>query len=105
MILVFWYLMMFALAWSVFYRSAIADERTRFYIRLGLLGTAAGSVVGMTAPILGWMPDFVTTVIVLSIVNMQVAFAKFWAKGVPAQYIKPEYRHAHRRATDLGDCA
>lgn len=101
MILTFWYLMMFALAWSVFYRSAIADGRTWFCIRLGLFGTAVGSVVGMTAPLFGWVPDFVTTVIVLSIVNMQVAFAKFWARGVPQQYIKPQYRVAHRRVTDL----
>lgn len=101
MILTIWYLMMFALLWSVFYRSAVSDKRTRFCIRLGLQGTAAGALVGIAAPLYGWMPDAVTTVIVLSIVNMQVAFAKFWRKGVPAQYITPEHRVAHRRVTDL----
>jgi len=100
MILTVWYLMMIALLWSVFYRSALANKTTRFCIRLGLTGTAAGAVVGMAAPLYGWMPDYVTTVIVLSIVNMQVAFARFWAKGVPSQYVKPEYRVAHRRSED-----
>lgn len=104
MILTFWYVMMFALAWSVFYRSALADNTTRFCIRLGLLGTAVGAVVGIFAPLWGWVPDFVTTIIVLSIVNMQLAFARFWQDGVPDQYVKPEYRASHR-STDIGEWA
>ncbi len=100
MILAVWYVLMLLLLWSVFYRSALANKTTRFCIRLGLTGTAAGAMVGIAAPLYGWVPDFVTVVIVLAIVNMQVAFAKFWAKGVPSQYTRPEYRVAHRRAED-----
>lgn len=92
MILTVWYLLMIALVWSVFYRSALADHTTRFCIRLGLTGTAAGGIVGMAAPLWDWTPDAVTVLIVLSIVNMQLAFARFWRHGVPHQYIKPEYR-------------
>ncbi len=99
--LVIWYLLMLALLWSVIYRSALADKTTRFRIRLGLTGTGVASAVGMFAPIYGWAPDAVTVLIVLAIVNMQVAFSHFWRHGVPPQYVKPEYRSAHRRATDM----
>ncbi len=102
MILTVWYVLMIALVWSVFYRSALADNTTRFCIRLGLIGTATGGIVGMIAPLYGWLPDAVTVVIVLSIVNMQLAFAKFWKHGVPSQYVKPEYQETHRRSTDMG---
>ena len=103
--MVFWCVMMCALLWSVFYRSAIASATTKFSIRLGLTGTAAGALVGLAAPLYGWEPDAVTTVIVLSIVNMQVSFARFWRKGVPEQYIAPRHRAATRRATDVEDWA
>jgi len=96
-----WYLMMLALLWSVMYRSALADKTTRFCIRFGLTGTGVASAVGMFAPLYGWVPDAVTVFIVLSIINMQVAFARFWRHGVPPQYVKPKHRTAHRRATDL----
>lgn len=102
MILTVWYVLMVALVWSVFYRSALADHTTRFCIRLGLTGTAAGGILGMAAPLWGWTPDAVTVLIVMSIVNMQLAFAKFWKHGVPSQYTRPEFREAHRRSTDLG---
>lgn len=105
MILVFWYCLMLALLWSVLYRSALADKTTKFCIRLGLTGTGVGAAVGMFAPIYGWVPDGVTIIIVMSIVNMQLAFARFWKHGVPSQYVKPEYREEHRRSTDIGDWA
>lgn len=105
MILIFWYCLMLALLWSVLYRSALSNKTTRFCIRLGLTGTGAGAAVGMFAPIYGWTPDAVTTIIVLSIVNMQLSFARFWRKGVPGQYIKPEHRAANRRHYDLKDWA
>ncbi len=73
MTLIFRYCLMLALLWSVLYRSALSDKTTRFCIRLGLTGTGVGSAIGMFAPIYGWVPDAVTVVIVLSIVNMQVA--------------------------------
>ena len=105
MILTVWYVLMVALIWSVFYRSALADHTTRFCIRLGLTGTAAGGIVGIAAPLYGWVPDAVTVLMVLSIVNMQVAVAKFWQHGVPGQYVKPEYKEEHRRSTDIGGWA
>ena len=98
MILTIWYLMMIALLWSVFYRSALADKRTRFCVRLGLTGTAASALVGMVAPLYGWVPDAVVAVIVLAIVYMQVTFARFWEHHVPGQYIKPEYRILRRKS-------
>ena len=105
MILTVWYVLMVALVWSVFYRSALADHTTRFCIRLGLTGTAAGGILGMAAPLWGWTPDAVTLFIVLSIVNMQVAFTKFWKHGVPSQYIKQKHKRASRRSTDYGEWA
>jgi len=102
MILTVWYILMIALVWSVFYRSALADHTTRFCIRLGLTGTAVGGILGMAAPLYGWMPDAVTVLIVMSIVNMQVAFAQFWKHGVPPQYVQPECR-GQRRSSDYGE--
>lgn len=104
MIITFWYLMMMALLWSVFYRSALADKRTRFCVRLGLTGTAAAALIGMVAPLYGWLPDAVITLIVLAIVYMQLVFARFWERHVPDQYIKPEHR-VLRRKSDLGEMA
>ena len=105
MILFFWYCLMLALLWSVLYRSALADKTTRFCIRLGLTGTGVGAAVGVFAPIYGWTPDAVTLIIVLSIVNMQVSFARFWRHGVPSQYVKQKHKRASRRSTDYGEWA
>lgn len=105
MTLIFWYCLMLALLWSVLYRSALADKTTKFSIRLGLTGTGVGAAVGMFAPIYGWTPDAVTVIIVLSIVNMQVSFARFWKHGVPEQYIQRKHKRASRRATDYGEWA
>jgi len=98
MILSIWYLMMIALLWSVFYRSAMTDKRTKFCIRLGLTGVACAALIGMGAPLYGWEPDAIVNVIVLAIVYMQITFARFWEQHVPAQYIKPEYRELRRRS-------
>ena len=100
--LFFWYVLMVALLWSVFYRSAIADRRTRLSIRLGLMGMAAASLVGVAAPVYGWSPDPVVVAIVSAVCYMQCTFARFWADHVPGQYIKPQYR-IHRRKTDFAD--
>lgn len=96
--LTFWYLLMTALLWSVFYRSAMTDKRTRFCVRLGLTGTAAAALVGMAAPLYGWSPDPVVVVITMAIVYMQMVFAQFWRHHVPEQYIKPGYRILRRRS-------
>jgi len=97
MTLTIWYLMMLALLWSVFYRSAMSDRRTKFCIRLGLTGVACAALVGIGAPLYGWVPDAVVTIIVLAIVYMQITFARFWEQHVPGQYLKPEYRELRRR--------
>ena len=102
MILIIWYTLMLALLWSVFYRSAMADKRTKFCIRLGLTGTAAGALLGCVAPLYGWVPDVVTTAIVVCVVNMQIVFARFWKHHVPSQYIREEFKIL-RRSTDFGD--
>lgn len=101
MILILWYVLMLMLLWSVFYRAALADPTTRFCIRIGLTGTAAASLVGIAAPLYGWVPDYVTTIIVMAIVYMQLSFAKFWKHRVPDQYVKPEFEVARRRRMDI----
>lgn len=98
MMITFWYFLMIALLWSAFYRSAVTDKRTKFSVRLGLTGLAAGALVGMAAPLYGWQPDYVVTVIVIAFVYMQIAFARFWSKRVPEQYIKPEHREQRRKS-------
>lgn len=97
MTMTIWYGLMLALLWSVFYRSAIVDHRTRISVRLGLFGTAVAALVGIGAPFYGWHPDAVIVVIVTAIVYMQVIFAKFWEYHVPGQYIKPEYKILRRK--------
>ena len=97
MILTIWYLLMVALLWSVFYRSALADRRTKLSVRLSLTCTAIAGLVGVGAPLYGWVPDAVVIVIVLSVVYMQITFAQSWEHHVPGQYIKPEYRILRRK--------
>ena len=104
--LTLWYILMAALLWSVFWRVSLTDSSTRFSIRLGLFLMALAAIIGMWAPLHdGWEPDFFTVLIVAAMANLQMTFARFWRDGVPGQYVKPKYKEAHRRSTDIGGWA
>lgn len=98
MTLLIWYLIMLALLWSVFYRATIAANHTRLSVRLGLFGMSAAALVGMAAPLYGWLPDRVTAGLMGVIVYAQLVFAGYWRTHVPGQYLKAAHRQ--RRRTD-----
>lgn len=100
MILIFWQLLCIALFWSVFCRSVWTTPTTRIEIRLALLAVGLSALVGMAAPLYGWLPDLVTMIIVGAIVIMQTVMAQLWRHGVPHQFVQDAHKPMGRRAYD-----
>lgn len=98
-LLIVWELTCLALFWSVFCRSVLTNQTTRLDVRVSLLLMGIAAMVGLVAPIYGWVPDFVVLTIVLAVVVMQGVMAKAWGQGVPSQFTKPAFR-PKRRAGD-----
>jgi len=94
-----WYITMFVLLWSVFYRATITNRHTRLSVRIGLWLMSAAALIGMVAPFYGYEPHYVTVTITTCIVYAQAMFAGYWRHNVPGQYLKPGYRN-RRRADD-----
>jgi len=94
-----WEITCLALFWSVFCRSVLTDQTTRWSVRLSLLLMGVAAMVGMAAPVYGWAPDLVVLCIVLAVVFMQGVMARAWGQGVPFQFTQDKHR-PKRRATD-----
>lgn len=96
MVLIFWELLCIALFLSVYDRIIMVNPTTRLEIRLALCGVGLAAIVGLAAPLYGWVPDLVTLIIVSAIVIMQTVMAELWRNGVPHQFIcdlhKPKRR-------------
>lgn len=97
--LIFWELLCVALLWSVFCRSVRVDTTTRIEIRLALQIVGIAALIGLGAPLYGWVPDVVTMIIVGAIVIMQAVMAQLWRHGVPHPFIQ-ELHRPKRRAGD-----
>ena len=93
-----------ALFWSIFCRSVKVDQTTRLDVRLALWLVGIASLLGLGAPLYGWVPNLPTLVIVGSVVILQVVMAQHWHSGVPYQFIDPRYR-PRRRAADVNPTA
>jgi multisubunit Na+/H+ antiporter MnhG subunit len=100
MTLIFWELLCVALFLSVFDRFVQITTSTRLEIRLALLGVGLAALVGLAAPLYGWLPDLVTLIIVSAIVIMQTVMAQLWRDGVPRQFIY-DFHRPKRRAGDV----
>ena len=88
-LLIVWELTCLALFWSVFCRSVLTNQTTRLDVRVSLLLMGIAAMVGLVAPIYGWVPDFVVLTIVLAVVVMQGVMAKAWGQGVPPTLAVP----------------
>jgi hypothetical protein len=95
-ILLMWEGTCLALFWSVFCRSVLTDNTTRWSVRLSLLLMGVAAMVGIAAPVYGWAPDWVVLGIVLAVVFMQGVMARAWGQGVPFQFTKPAHRPRRR---------
>ena len=99
-ILILWEVMCIALFWSVFCRSVRVDATTRLDVRIALWLVGIASLVGLGAPLYGWVPDVVTSVIVGAVVIMQAVMAHHWNHGVPNQFVLEGHR-LKRRSGDI----
>lgn len=97
--LILWELLCIALFWSVFCRSVRVDTTTRLDVRLALWAVGVAALIGLGAPLYGWVPDKVVLIIVGAIVIMQTVMAQLWHQGVPHQFID-ELHKPKRRAGD-----
>ena len=94
--LIVWEVTCAALFWSIFCRSVRVDKTTRLDIRLALWLVGIASLMGLGAPLYGWVPELVTLMIVGSVVILQVVMSKHWHEGVPYQFIDPQFRPKRR---------
>lgn len=96
MILAIWEALCGVIFWSVFCRSVKVNKTTKLDVRLAIWGVGIASLVGIGAPLYGWMPDPVTIVIVLAIAVMQGVMAQHWRHGVPSHFVKDIYKPNRR---------
>lgn len=73
------------LFYTCFCRAVKTDETTRLSILLAFWVMSAASVVCIFAPLVfkGYTPDFVTILLLFSIVLVQVVASYHWRHGVP----------------------
>lgn len=99
-LLILWELTCLALFWSVFCRSVLVNTTTRLDVRLSLFAMGLAALVGIAAPVYGWVPDWVVQIIVLAVVVMQAVMASSWRHGVPVHLIQDLHR-PKRRSGDI----
>jgi hypothetical protein len=86
LILLLWVALCLALLWSVFCRLVRTNARTLFHVRLSIWLLGLASLVGMAAPLYGWMPDYVVLLMTAACLNMQIVAARHWKQGVPVNF-------------------
>ena len=95
-----WELTCLGLFWSIFCRSVRVSKTTRLDIRLAPWLVGIASLVGLGAPLYGWMPNIVVLMIVGSVAILQMVMSQHWRQGVPYHFLDPKYQQ-HRRTGDL----
>jgi hypothetical protein len=86
--LIFWELLCFALLYSVFCRLVHTSISTRISVRIAIFFLGLAALVGIGAPLYGWRPDVVVTVITAACLFMQLVAARHWRGGVPGSFQK-----------------
>ena len=81
-----WECVCLALLWSVFCRLVRTSEQTRFSVRLSIFFLGVAALVGLGAPLYGWVPDAVVFAITVACLCMQIVAARHWRHGVPHQF-------------------
>lgn len=94
-----WEMLCCVLLWSVFVRLVHVDTTTKTEVRMVLVAAGLASLVGIGAPLYGWLPDGLTLLMFATVVSMETILASPWKSGIPAQFIKDMHR-PKRRAGD-----
>ena len=97
-----WVILCVALFWSVFCRSVLLNTTAKTSIRLAVWVVGLASLMGMAAPVYGWKPDLVSTLMLASFVFMQVVMAQLWHGGVPHPFRSLKHKY-NRRTGDSRD--
>ena len=100
MICAVWDILCISMFITIFSRSVKTDQTTRLVIRIALWLVGLASLLGLSAPIYGWEPDWVMALVLLPQVILQFVMSRNWTHGVPLLYIKNEFKHGHRRKGD-----
>ena len=97
--LVPWEVLCWALLWSVFLRLIHVDKTTKTEVRIVLVLAGIAALIGIGAPLYGWLPDGVTLIVLGALVAMELVLSQNWKNGIPVQFVKALHR-PHRRAGD-----
>lgn len=97
MIFLAWDILCLLMFFTIFSRSVKTDETTRLAVRGALFLVGLASLLGLVAPLYGWEPDAVTTLVLLPQVILHFVMSRNWRHGVPLPYVKSEFLNSHRR--------
>lgn len=96
-VLLFWLFLCLMLFGSVFCRLRRTTKKTHMDVRMALWLVGLVSLLGLGAPLYGWLPDQITLLIVSAVDVMQLVTASHWAKGVPRQFLYEKYLPKRRQ--------
>jgi len=97
--LLLWESLCAVLLWSVFCRLIHVDKTTKVSVRLVLVVAGLGALIGIGAPLYGWLPDGPMLAVFGPMVVMEMIVSQNWRYGLPVQFIRDMYR-PHRRFDD-----
>lgn len=86
-----WVALCLALLWSVFCRLTRTTHATRFSVRLAIFFLGLAALVGLGAPVYGWVPDVVVFCMTGACVCMQIVAARHWRYGVPKSFQRSDF--------------
>ena len=81
-----WTTLCLGLLWSVFCRLVRTSLETRLSVRVSIFALGLAALVGLGAPLYGWVPDLVVFAITSACLCMQVVAARHWRHGVPQSF-------------------
>lgn len=94
--LIAWEVLCIAMLWSVFVRLVHVDKTTKTEVRLVLVLAGIAALVGIGAPLYGWLPDGMTLFMFGVSVVMETVLSSVWQYGIPVQFIKDLHKPKRR---------
>lgn len=82
LLLIVWEVTCLALLWNVFNRSVLTGRDTARDIRLALLLAGLGALLGLAAPLYGWVPTLVGCMVLGASVFAQLVTGRHWRRFV-----------------------
>lgn len=88
------------LIFTVFCRAVRMDFTVRLDVRLAFFLLGAVACLGVPAPLVwGFQPNGFTLLLLAGISIVQIVTSRYWRKGVPLSFYRPEHM-PRRRSTD-----